>query len=270
VFKRLPDVNLSEFEEKSIFDQSDEVTNQRYIYMLGLRINFWLLWNQSQIRNVSKKKKIPKLINLRHPSIANPVGFVLRIESGILRELKLVRLYLEGSSLSEVLSVNPIWWTPTVKAKVVASIVLGLRFAHSLGLIHGRLTTSNILFDLNHFIQIVDFGPNLLNVSESESEGEEGTQFKRSSGKRLTWKTDIHGFVSILFEILVGKSAEDLPYFIRPICQSVLGSPSKTRYSFNDIFEILKQNEFRIEEGVNSVEVLAFVSWLESVEQSEK
>jgi serine/threonine protein kinase len=71
-------------------------------------------------------------------------------------------LYFEGSLLSEVLSVNPVWWTSTVKAKVVAGIVLGLRFAHSLGSFHGCLSARNILFDSNHFIEIVDFKPILL------------------------------------------------------------------------------------------------------------
>jgi serine/threonine protein kinase len=58
-------------------------------------------------------------------------------------------LYSEGSSLAKVISVNPAWWTSTVKAKVIAGIVVGLRFAHSHGLIHGNLTTNNILFDLD-------------------------------------------------------------------------------------------------------------------------
>jgi hypothetical protein len=178
-----------------------------------------------------------------------------------------------------VLSVNPVWWTSTVKAKVVAGIVLGLRFAHSLGLIHGRLTPRSIVFDFNYLIQIVDFRPNLLEVSESESangsesESEEGTQLKRLLGKGLIWQTDIDAFVSILFEIIVGRSARhdksvpaNLPIFIWKIFKSVLWSSSETRYSFNDIFEILKQNEFRIEEGVDSAEVSAFVSWVESVE----
>jgi serine/threonine protein kinase len=186
------------------------------------------------VENSEIEHEIEKLINLRHPCSADPIGFVLRIESGILHELKLVRLYLRGSSLSEVLSVNPAWWTSTAQAKVVGGIVLGLRFAHSLGLIHGRLTTRNILFDLDYFIQIVDFRPNLLEVSESESE--EGAQLKKSSGKGLTWKTDIHAFVSILFELMVGRSAEDdtsvlanLPAFISKLFKSVVRFESRPR-----------------------------------------
>jgi hypothetical protein len=40
--------------------------------------------------------------------------------------------------------------------------------------------------------------------------------------------------------------------------------------SFNTILEILKQNDFRIEDGVDSVDVSAFVSWVESAEDPDK
>jgi tRNA A-37 threonylcarbamoyl transferase component Bud32 len=120
------------------------------------------------------------LVHFHHPCIAAPIGFVLPIGTGIEQELKIVGTYLAGSSLSEVLSVNPDWLTLTVKTKVVVGIVLGLRFAHSLGLIHGRLSTRSIVFDSDHCIQIVGFNPMFLEVSEGE--GDEATQLKSFSG----------------------------------------------------------------------------------------
>jgi RIO-like serine/threonine protein kinase len=87
----------------------------------------------------------------------------------------------------EVVLVNPIWWTSTVKTKGFAGILLGLRFAPSLGLVHGHLTTSKILFDSDHCIQIIDFHPVLLEVGEgereNESESESGTQPGSFSGE---------------------------------------------------------------------------------------
>jgi hypothetical protein len=70
-----------------------------------------------------------------------------------------------------------------VKAKAVAGIALALRFAHSFGLVHGRLTTKNILFDSGHDIQIVDFNPVVPKVGESGSESDEGRQRSGFSGK---------------------------------------------------------------------------------------
>jgi hypothetical protein len=149
------------------------------------------------------------LINLRHSCISAPIGFVFGIESASPRELKIVRLYFEGYSLAEVLSVKPVWWTSTVKAKAIAGIVLGLRFAHSLGLVNGGLTANNIVFGLDH-----------CNVGESE----ERTPLGGFPGEVWRPKVDIQAFASILFEIVVGQPAEfetsvpaDAPDFISAI-----------------------------------------------------
>jgi serine/threonine protein kinase len=170
-------VNLSGFENSSLFCESDEVRNEIYHriedeFLVVMRSN-------PHCENVSKlsiEKELENLINLHHPCIAAPIGFVFPIESGNQQELKIVRMYFEGCSLLEVISVNPKWWTSTVKAKAVAGIVLGLRFAHSHGLIHGHLSGHNILFDCDHCIQIVDFHPIILEIDDSAMEMESETE----------------------------------------------------------------------------------------------
>jgi serine/threonine protein kinase len=99
-----------------------------------------------------------------------PIGFICPIELGIPQELRIVRLYFEGFSLTKVISDCSAWWTSTMMAKVIVGIVLGLRFAHRFGLVHGHLTSGNILFGLNDCIQIVDFESMLLKVGEMEGE----------------------------------------------------------------------------------------------------
>jgi serine/threonine protein kinase len=228
--------------------------------------------------NVEKSEiepEIENMINLRDPCISAPIGFIFPIESGSQGELKIVRMHLEGCSLSEVISVNPLWWTSTVKAKAIAGIVLALGFAHSLGLIHGHLTGNDILFDSDHCIQIVDFKPILLEVGESKSE--ERTQPFGFSGEGWTGERDIEAFVSILSELVFGHPPLDetaihtaIPDFVFTIIESSLDPASKRTYSFNDILDILKQNEFKIEDDVDSAEVSVFVSWVESVEYLDK
>jgi serine/threonine protein kinase len=260
-------VNLSVFEERSIIGGSEEVPNE-----INQRVedDFLIFVKSIALLNFTEKSRmeneIEKLINLRHPCIAAPIGFVFPIEPGSSQELKIVRLYLEGYSLAKVLYVNPVWWTSTAKAKSVAGIVLGLRFAESFGLVHGGLTVNNILFNSDHCIRIVDFKPILSEAGESENEGEEGTS-----------KTDIHEFASILFEILFQRSAQDetsiptgIPNFVSQIIETGLKMTSKTKCSFHDIFEILKRNDFRILDDVDSAEVSAFVNWVESTEYPEK
>jgi hypothetical protein len=138
-------VDLSGFEEKSMIWDSDEVPNQIYHRIEDESLFFMKAMPLSEnVKRSQIENDIEKMINLRHPCIASPVGFIFPIKSGSQEELRMVRLYLEGCSLSEVISVNPLWWTSTVKAKAVAGIVLALRFADSLGLIHGHLTTDTI------------------------------------------------------------------------------------------------------------------------------
>jgi serine/threonine protein kinase len=61
-----------------------------------------------------------------------------------------------------------------VKAKAVVGIALGLRFAHGLGLLHGVVKVSNILFDTDRRIQIADFSPIQLETGEVEPFSGEG------------------------------------------------------------------------------------------------
>jgi serine/threonine protein kinase len=258
-------VNLSVFEERSIICESDEVPNRIYH-----RIEYeFLVFVKSKplsekVKESEIETEIEKLLNLHHPCITSPIGFAFRIKSGRRQELKIVRMYFEGCSLLEVISVNPLWWTSTVKAKAVAGIVLGLRFAHSLGLVHGHLTGNNILFDSNHCIQIVDFNPIGLEIGESESK--EGTQLVGFSGERWTREKDIQAFASILFELVCGYPPQGemsiptgIPDFVSRIIELGLSPISRRKYSFNTILDILKQNNFQIEDDVDTAEVSSFV-----------
>jgi hypothetical protein len=57
-----------------------------------------------------------------------------------------------------------------------------------------------------------------------------------------------------------------IPDFVSKIIKSGVSPISGTSYSFNTILDILKQNDFRIEDAVDSAEVSAFVNWVESAE----
>jgi hypothetical protein len=54
------------------------------------------------------ENEIEKLINLRHPCISAPFGFVLPIDSENSHGLKIIRFYFQGFSLAKILSVNPL------------------------------------------------------------------------------------------------------------------------------------------------------------------
>jgi hypothetical protein len=83
---------------------------------------------------------------------------------------------------------------------------------------------------------------------------------------------DIRGFASILFEIIVGHPStlpgvvndeinlpSDIPIFVRELIVANQSSEPEIGQSFNNIFDVLKENYFRIVSGVDSADVLAFV-----------
>jgi hypothetical protein len=88
---------------------------------------------------------------------------------------------------------------------------------------------------------------------------------------------DIEAFASILFELLFGHPPQSdssiptgIPDFVSRMIKSGLSPVSRMCYSFNDILKILKQNDFGIEDGVDSAEVSRFVDWVESAEYPDK
>jgi serine/threonine protein kinase len=195
------------------------------------------------------------LLNLRHPLIAPLVSYVLSVESGGLREFKTVRLHAAGGSLADILLNPPAWWTPTATAKAVVGIALALRFAHGLGLLHGAVKAGNILFNADRRIQIADFSAIRLESGEVEP----------FSGTEWTPAADVSAFASLLVEIATGASGASrasaaVPEFVSRMIEDA--------QSFVDIVERLKANRFEIMAGVDCEEVSAFVTSVESAEQS--
>jgi serine/threonine protein kinase len=185
---------------------------------------------------------------------------------------EIIRLYCWDDSLSEIISVSPKWWTPTAQAKAIVRLVFGLRFAHSLSLLHGHLTVNNVLFNEDGMIQITYFCLNRLMKPEGNSGGivDVGGFF----GECCMPISDVRAFAEVLSEITMGGSTvkgvshPDVPGFVVEIIERGLSGDSRNANSFVEIFEILKQNRFEIVADVDCDEVFKFVSWVELSEQS--
>jgi serine/threonine protein kinase len=203
------------------------------------------------------------LVSFRHPLIASPIGFA---ESTAPRRLEIARQYAAGGSLAEVLSDTPAWWTPTAKAKAIAGIALGLRFAHSLGLMHGDLKASNVFFDADRRIQITDFNPIRLQTGAAEP----------FSGEGWTPAADVCAFASLLSEIAVGRpgaqpgAAAPVSAFVSAIIEGGQSPSPTAKRSFADLLQNMRANGFAILGGVDAAEVCVFVDSVESSERGAK
>jgi hypothetical protein len=211
-------------------------------------------------------------MNLRHPLIAAPIGFILRA-----REMIGVRKHTGTVSLAEILLELPVWWTPTAKAKAIVGICLALRFSHGFGLLHGCLSTRTVIFDCDddcdsdseRRIQLADFSA--IRVAHANSDP--------FSGDEWSPNVDVSAFSMLVLEIVTGCAPPprtengvclppSMPTFVSEMiddCQSVERGRQR---SFVDIVDILKRNNFGIVGGVDSDEVLRFVRWVESIEDS--
>jgi serine/threonine protein kinase len=220
----------------------------------------------SQFDSEEVEREIENLSNLRHPLISKTIGFGLSP-----RGLKIGRLHAAGGSLAEVVLSNPAWWTPTAKAEAVVGIALALRFSHGLGLLHGGLNSGNVLFDGGGRIQLADFH---LMRRDGGFSGE---------GEGWSPQTDVSAFAMLLFEIVAGHPSPSpsaakadgeailppgVPAFVSEIIEGGLRPITGSELSFIAIFETLKNNDFRIVAGVDSEEVSAFVSRVESAAES--
>jgi hypothetical protein len=115
-----------------------------------------------------------------------------------------------------------------------------------------------------------------IQIEICDSESEAGTELGCILGEEWTLKQDIEAFASILFEIMFGVPPQSdfsiptgIPDFVSRIIESGLSRISGRSCSFDAILNILKQNDFEMSDGVDSTEVAAFVSWVESAEYLE-
>jgi hypothetical protein len=81
-------------------------------------------------------KEFESFMNLRHLCISDPIGIVV---SPSLRDVKIVRMYARGCSLSQILSNLPEW-----------------RNLHGFELLHGHLTAHIAFLSVSGVIQITD------------------------------------------------------------------------------------------------------------------
>jgi serine/threonine-protein kinase len=103
------------------------------------------------------------------------------------------------------------FWNPTGKAIIICGIVLGMRFVHSKGYIHGDLNPSNILIKTGGRALISDFGTSRLASADSKSATEAGTVHYSAPELFLpdcacTTKADVFSFGLVLYEILTGSA----------------------------------------------------------------
>jgi serine/threonine protein kinase len=197
--------------------------------------------------------------------------------------------FVGSHTLKSVLASPPDWWTATRQSQSVMSIVLGMSYIHSRGLIHRDLKPANILVDNDHRIVIADFGSSREYERDITATENVGTPLYRApevSGGSYDQKVDVYSFGLILYEIVVGEGILSTPEGcarayetirrknrpiipggvlkgVRNLIELCWSGKAAERPSFSDIERELTKMNYAIVDGVDSIHVRKFIEAVE-------
>jgi serine/threonine protein kinase len=206
--------------------------------------------------------------------------------------------YVGGGTLQELLKsdcAKPRWWTPTRQVITIAEIVKGMKFIHSQEFIHRDLKPTNILIDDERDVRIGDFGTcrvyemdvTMTNVGTPLYMAPEMWNGCTDYDEK---KADVYSFGIILYEIVTGNGIfsnegnkgrllldmqggkrpdipEDVFPFTREMITACWSHEASKRPDFKKIWKSLRDNEFKMMNGINLHSVKASISVIEAQER---
>ena len=142
--------------------------------------------------------------SLNHPNIAT----IYSIEE-FDDEAFIVMEFIDGMELKDKIASGPIKLADAIN--IARDIANGLGAAHSKGIVHRDIKSSNIMITLDGKIKIMDFG--LAKVRDSGLTTRVGTTMgtaaymspEQASGEKVDHRTDIWSLGVILYELLTGE-----------------------------------------------------------------
>jgi len=179
-------------------------------------------------------KEAKLLAEIEHENIVNILG-----AGGDSRKTVIVSEYAPGGSLADRLIRKYKWDEVFVVGEQIAS---GLSIAHKMGIVHGNLRPSNILFDENETVKLSDFG--------MPSHYETTKNWYAPPEKGSSMRGDIYSLGVILHQMMLGrmmsydKNGElqfdeiklSAPSAVKEMLAKLLSNSCATRYQSVDIF----------------------------------
>lgn len=207
---------------------------------------------------------------LSHPCVIKFYGFCFQTPD---YPSSLIFEFAEGGTLQTVINTQPNEWNHTRKAICILEIVLGMKYLHSLGIIHRNLKPSNIICSERLHFKISDFSDSTFYDNSCQLTKGIGSMMYMSpevlSGQNYTEKTDVYSFGTILYYLLSGElprvNIPDLVAGRRPmipdqineygnsLITSCWAHKSDDRPSFEDILESLVHHNFEVFQDVETL-----------------
>jgi hypothetical protein len=227
-------------------------------------------------------KEVAILFRLRsHPLVVELIGYIPST-SGI--RPKIVTKFIEGRTLAD-----PGQLTPTAKALIVAGLAHTMAYIHDHGVIHRDLEPTNVIIDGGGMPHICDFSGGRFKLAPAPFTQEVGTpryiapEMYKENGYDA--KVDVFSYGMLLYEVVVGWPVYSPKLSPRPFMRKLLNGERnvipgtvpewlgqliakcwddgpRNRPTFIAILRILEENDFLIEEGVQTEEVRAKIGRL--------
>lgn len=235
--------------------------------------------------NKTHKREIRIMSSINHPSILLFFGYNIKDNNLIL----FTEFQTKGSLKEQLGSLNH--FTDTKKLINLYGIASGMSYLHSESIIHRDLKLDNILEDDNFYPKISDFGLSKdlsnSNLSNQSSKKYKGTPLyippEVWNGGEWTKSGDVYSFSMVSYILLTNQEpyenyfdltkaiySQKRPEFNCPISECYKNlitrcwseNPSD-RPSFNEIVDILKNDERFITENVDKVEFMFYVNLID-------
>ncbi|KAG1752800.1 kinase-like domain-containing protein [Suillus lakei] len=126
-----------------------------------------LKYTTDQVSKKRARREMALWMKAKHKNIVPMLGITDKFcEEGF----AMVSPWMNGGTLAQYIGDHKGNMTCRKKMTLIKDIINGLAFLHSLGIVHGDLTTNNIMLDDNELALLIDFGlSHVLGVSDSNS-----------------------------------------------------------------------------------------------------
>jgi eukaryotic-like serine/threonine-protein kinase len=154
---------------------------------------------ESQLRFIAEARNAA---SLRHPNI------VSIYEIGQYQGRPFIAMeYLSGGSVADLIRNGPV--DQGVALSIARQVCLGLQAAHAAGIVHRDISPSNIMFDADGVVRIVDFGVAQSGLSpHADAPAQMGTVSymspEQARGEPALPASDLFSLGAVMYELLTG------------------------------------------------------------------